>query len=74
MESSELDQSIRSLVDDYRSRCLWFLEADYYPKSTEDTLRVIDWIRQHGDVAAFRRASEIERWLSRDSSGTSAVS
>jgi hypothetical protein len=74
MESSELESAVTSLVDEYRSRCLWFLKVDYYPSSPEDIRRVLGWIRRYGDVAAFRRASEIEQWLSRFFSETSAVS
>lgn len=73
MESSDLDAAVRSLVDEYRSRCLWFLKEAYYPSTAEETRRVLGWIRQHGDVAAFRRAGEIEQWLSRASSETSAA-
>jgi hypothetical protein len=74
MGSSDLDTAVRSLVDDYRSRCLWFLKVDYYPSSPKEIIRVLGWIRRHGDVAAFRRAAEIERWLSLPSNATSAAS
>jgi hypothetical protein len=62
----------RSFVDDYRARCLWFLRSDYYPSTESEWLRVLDSIERHGDVAAFRRASEIRTWLLRASSATSA--
>jgi hypothetical protein len=26
-----LDSEVRSLVDEYRERCLWFVRPDYYP-------------------------------------------
>lgn len=74
MEPFDLDRQVRSLVDDYRSRCLWFLKVGYYPSTPEEIRRVLGWIRQHGDVAAFRRAAEIDRWLSRRTSETSAAS
>ena len=63
-----------ALVDEYRSRCLWFLRIDYYPGTTEEMLRVLDAIQRGGDRAAFQRAAEIKRWLSRPSSATSAGS
>jgi len=66
--------ALRALVDEYRSRCLWFLRRDYYPRTPEEARRVLDWIRRRGDLAAFRRAGEIEAWLSRHSSGASAAS
>ena len=27
---------LRGLVDEYRSRCLWFLREDYYPATRDD--------------------------------------
>ena len=69
-----LPLALRSLVDDYRDRCLWFLRPDYYPRTVSEFLRVLDSIERHGDVAALRRASEIRTWLSRPSNATSADS
>jgi len=69
-----LDSEVRSLIDDYRERCLWFVRPDYYPSSSDEVLRVLRWIRARGDKEAFQRAGKIERWLSRTSSETSAVS
>lgn len=65
-------RALRALVDDYRDRCLWFLRRDYYPSTREEGLRVLAAIERHGDVDAFRRASDIRRWLSPPSSATSA--
>ena len=62
------------LVDDYRDRCLWFLRRDYYPATVEEALRVLDSIQRNGDREAFKRASEVRRWLSPSSSATSAGS
>ncbi|HVT45392.1 MAG TPA: hypothetical protein VMT00_13500 [Thermoanaerobaculia bacterium] len=70
----EVVSAVRPLVDEYRARCLWFLRSDYYPETEEEIRRVLDWIRRHGDVEAFRRAGEVERWLSQKSKGTSAGS
>lgn len=36
--TSEAQENIGRLVDEYRARCLWFLREDYYPESVEDTL------------------------------------
>jgi hypothetical protein len=69
-----LDSAVRILVDDYRERCLWFLRSGYYPRSPEEVLRILRWIRDHGDRDAFRRTGEIERWLSQTSNETSAAS
>ncbi|HUO84878.1 MAG TPA: hypothetical protein VM534_07165 [Thermoanaerobaculia bacterium] len=71
---AEIERELRSLVDDYRDRCLWFLRRDYYPQTPEEIARVLDSIRRHGDVEALRRAGRIEQWLSRVISETSAGS
>jgi hypothetical protein len=65
-------EALRRLVDEYRSRCLWFLGPDYYPGTTEEALRVLDSIQRHGDLIAFRRAGEIRQWVLAPFSGTSA--
>ena len=70
----EVASALRSLIDDYRSRCLWFLAPDYYPASEAEALRVLAAIERHGDRAAFQRASEIRQWLSPNSSAASAGS
>ncbi len=70
----EIDDVVRSLTDDYRERCLWFLRPDYYPEGTEAILRTLDYIERHGDRHAYVRAAEIRRWLSRRSSVPSAAS
>ena len=65
---------LRRLVDDYRSRCLWFLREDYYPATRDEILSVLRHIERHGDREAFRRAAAFRRWLSPRSSATSAGS
>lgn len=67
-----VERALRSLVDDYRDRCLWFLRRDYYSSTPEEGLRVLAAIERQGDVQAFRRVAEIRRWLSTSSSPTSA--
>jgi hypothetical protein len=68
-----LEAQVRSLVDEYRERCLWFVRSDYYPSTPEEILRVLRWIRG-GDKEAFQRAGKIEEWLSRTSSEKSVAS
>ena len=67
-------RELRALVDEYRSRCLWFLRIDYYPGTVEEIQRVLDAIQRRGDRSAFQRSAEIKQWLSRPSSATSAGS
>jgi hypothetical protein len=62
----------RRFVDEYRSRCLWFLREDYYPATPAERDNVLRQIEQHGDREAFRRVARFRTWLSQDSSETSA--
>lgn len=74
-KSSEgIPPGLDRLVDEYRTRCLWFLRGDFYPRTTAEILRVLRQIEGHGDVSAFQRAADIRRWLSRSSSERSAAS
>jgi hypothetical protein len=70
----DLEAELRRLVDDYRSRCLWFLREDYYPATPDEILAVLRSIERHGDREGFQRAAVLRRWLSRLSSATSAGS
>jgi hypothetical protein len=76
MEAQERDvaHEVDALVDEYRARCLWFLRADYYPRSLEERLKVLSAIERYGDVRAFQRAAPLRQWLSRSSKPTSAAS
>ncbi len=73
-DAFDVSAAVKRLVDEYRDRCLWFLREDYYPVTDDDRLRVLGWIERGGDLAAYRRAAEIRRWLSRTSSAPSAAS
>lgn len=71
----DMDSVLRetcALVDEYRTRCLWYLREDYYPRTSEEACRVLDAIERHGDVAAYRKAAPLRRWLLQNSSGPSA--
>lgn len=72
--SPEAAAALRELVEEYRSRCLWFLRPDYQPATAAEAERVLDAIQRHGDREAFRRAAQVRRWLSPLSSATSAGS
>ena len=74
LASDQVGAEVRRLVDSYRSRCLWFLREDYYPRSREEILRVLEQVERSGDRAAFVRAGAIRRWLSPPSRATSAGS
>ncbi|MCD4653741.1 hypothetical protein K8T06_07375 [bacterium] len=57
-----LHSEIRSLIDEQRDRCLWFLANDYYPKDSDSVIYILDTIRKHGNLDAFRKAEELKRW------------
>ena len=44
----EAEAAVDGLVDEYRARCLWFVRLDYYPRTTEERLRALDYIGRHG--------------------------
>ena len=68
------DEALRALVDDYRTRCLWFLRQDYFPQTPAQQRRVLGSIRKHGDQAAHVRASHLGQWLSQRSNASSVTS
>lgn len=70
----EAERAIDGLVDEYRDQCLWFLRPDFYPRTLEERLRVLDTIQRYGDRNAFLRAAEARQWLLQRSSERSAVS
>ena len=64
--------AVNALVDEYRTRCLWFLRPDWYPSTMEECLRALVYVERRGDNAAFQRARVLREWLSRNSSEASA--
>jgi hypothetical protein len=72
MDITPTMKEVNALVDEYRSRCLWFLREDYYPETAADACRVLDAITTHCDVQAFRRAAALRQWLLQNSSEPSA--
>jgi hypothetical protein len=74
ISEAEIGASIDALVDEYRTRCLWSLRPDYYPRTLSERLRTLASIERYGDVAAYRRASALRQWLSQSSSEASAAS
>jgi len=65
-------ERVNALVDEYRTWCLWYLRADYYPQTPAEACRVLEAIERHGDVAAFQKAADLRQWLVRNSSAPSA--
>jgi hypothetical protein len=65
---------VDDLVDEYRTRCLWFLREDYYPTTDAERMQALRYIQRYGDREAYRQAAEIRRWLSPTTSARSAAS
>jgi hypothetical protein len=74
VDRASVEDAVERLVDEYRSRCLWFLRADYYPSTDEERLRVLEYIVRYGDREAFLRVTLLRRWLSSTSNAPSAGS
>jgi hypothetical protein len=74
MSSPGVADALRTLVDEYRATCLWFLREDYYPTSATECDVVLRYIERYGDLPALRRVAEIREWLSRHSNETSVAS
>ena len=72
-DQDKLMESVNTLVDEYRTRCLWFLREDYYPQTLADAARVLDYIERYGDKEAFQKAATLRQWLLQNSNAPSAV-
>lgn len=70
----DAEETLNRLVDEYRSRCLWFLREDFYPVTLADRLKVLGYIERYGDREAFRKAANLKRWFSQNCSDASAGS
>jgi hypothetical protein len=73
-DHSEVAVAVDRLVDEYRTRCLWYLREGYYPTNDEQRIQALEAIARHGDCDAFRRAGELRQWLLLASSAESAGS
>jgi hypothetical protein len=57
----------RSVVEDCRATCLWSMGDALHPRSERQLAQVLEAVEKNGDLAAYRRAGEIRKWLSPDS-------
>jgi hypothetical protein len=67
------ESEVRSLVDSYRTQCLWFLREDFYPENDEEAVRVLHQIERNADLEGFRRAARLRAWALTDFQRTGAV-
>lgn len=70
---STVMRRVNELVDEYRTRCLWFLREDYYPQTPDEACRVLKSIERHSDRAGFQKAATLRRWLLQHSNAQSAA-
>lgn len=68
----DVAEAVRRLADEYRDRCLWFLRADFAPATPGELERVLDSIERYADLAGYRQARALKRWLSATTSAPSA--
>jgi len=54
------EEELRTLIDEYRARCLWWLREDYYPKTAAEQERVLRLIERHGDSRAGHHTLLVE--------------
>ena len=53
----------RSVVEDYRDMCLWYMNDPLHPHDDIQMEQVLTGIEKNGDLAAFKRVGEIRKWL-----------
>lgn len=56
----------QSVVNDYRSTCLWFANDVLHPENELQLEQVLSAIESSGDIEAFKRVGRIRKWLSPD--------
>lgn len=74
IEPDEIAEVIDRFVDEHRVRALWFLREDFYPRNTEERLRVLRYIEERSDVPTFKRVARLRKCLLQNSSEKSAGS
>ena len=70
-DNMNTQEQLAELIKEYRDQCLWFLRADYFPETPEESRSVLNLIARYGNRDAFTRAQMIKSWLSHDSRATS---
>jgi hypothetical protein len=72
LDHDQVAREVDQLVDECRSDHLWYQRSDYYPRTDEERLRVLEAIQKRANLEVFRRAGALKAWLSRHSSSASA--
>ncbi|NBV34635.1 MAG: hypothetical protein EBR81_12820 [Proteobacteria bacterium] len=63
LASPQVIQLALSAVQRYHAQCFWFRSPDAEVETVGDVLLVIQRLRQHGDLNAWKTAREIESCL-----------
>jgi hypothetical protein len=71
---TEFNQRFETFLETHRETSLWYVRADYVPRTPDEQLRILQAIQRRCDLAAFKEAGVLSAWLSRHSSATSAGS
>ena len=56
-------QTVRDLINEYRGMCFWNFAEDFLPRTRAQLLMALDYLERYGDLAAYRRAGRIRKWL-----------
>ena len=52
-----------SMVEDYRSMCLWNLDENFVPHDRRQMLLLADRFERYGDMKSYRYAGRLRQWL-----------
>ena len=63
VEEIAKSDEFRSVVEDYRDTCLWYMNRVLRPENDLQLEQVLTAIENNGDLAAFKRVGEIRKWL-----------
>lgn len=67
----DIQQRVHIIVDEYRTRCLWWMRKDYYPSTLQQSVRVLEDITKNCDAEGFKKAGGLRQWLLQNFSETS---
>ena len=59
-------EEFQSLMRDYRTMCLWFAPENCCPHNDVQLEQILTSFERYGDLAAYKRAGRIRKWLSPD--------
>ena len=69
--NQEILAQVRDLIEEYRHRCLWFVNESFVPENAEQALQALDWIERYGDRSGFQKAQRLKKCLLQTTSAES---